>query len=109
MDSVHDPGDRRIALVLVLDRLDGGALRVTTPNGDLILALDHYADRAGARHEVTRTTTPPSAMPDSVPFIDLKTVVLSGTGGDGDLRPDAAAFVGYLAGRLALGAEEVPR
>jgi peptide/nickel transport system permease protein len=101
--------DRRIALVVVLDRLDGAALRVTTSHGDLIPALDQYADKAGARHEVTRTTTPPSAMPDSVPFLDLTTVVLTGTGGDGDVRPDAAALVGYLAGRLALGAEEVPR
>ncbi|MGH2492576.1 MAG: ABC transporter permease subunit, partial [Candidatus Limnocylindria bacterium] len=101
--------DRRIALVVVLDRLDGGALRLTTSHGDLIPALDHYADRAGARHEVTRTTTPPSAMSDSVPFVDVKTVVLTGTGGDGDPRADAAALVGYLAGRLALGAEELPR
>jgi peptide/nickel transport system permease protein len=101
--------DRRIALLVVLDRLDGGALRLTTSHGDLIPALDHYADRAGARHEVTRMTTPPSAMSDSVPFIDVKTVVFTGAGGDGDPRADAAALVGYLAGRLALGAEELPR
>lgn len=100
---------RRIALVVVLDHLDGDALRFTTPYGDLIPAFDLYANKAGARYEPTRTTAAPSALGDLAPFFDVKTVLVSGTGGPGDLRPDAAALVGYLAGRLALGAEEVPR
>jgi ABC-type dipeptide/oligopeptide/nickel transport system permease subunit len=101
--------DRRISLVIVLDRVDGSALRFTTANGELIPALDMYADKAAARHELTRTTATATAVSDVAPLLDYKTVVVSGNGGAGDLRPDAAAFVGYLAGRLALGAEELPR
>jgi peptide/nickel transport system permease protein len=101
--------DRRISLVLVLDRLEGGKLRFTTPHGDLIPAMDHYAEKAGARYEVTRTTPMASALADIAPFFDVKTVLVTGSGGDGDVRHDAAALVGYLAGRVALGAEEVPR
>jgi hypothetical protein len=101
--------DRRITLVLVLDQLDGQALRFTTPYGDLIPMMNLYADRAGARFEETRTTPPIDALAGVAPFIQVKTVVVTGNGGGGDLRPDAAALVGYLAGRLALGAEELPR
>jgi peptide/nickel transport system permease protein len=100
---------RRISLVLVLDRLDGTALRFTTANGELIPALDLYADKAAARHEVTRTTASATVVSDVAPLLDYKTVVVSGNGGPGDLRSDAAALVGYLAGRLAHGAEELPR
>lgn len=103
-------GARRVTLVVVLDQLDGPVLRFTTPHGDLIPAFDHYAERAGARFEPTRTTPTPSALGDLAPFLDLKTVIVSGTsGGPGDLRPDAAAVLGYVAGRLALGAEELAR
>jgi peptide/nickel transport system permease protein len=102
-------GSRRISLVLVLDFLDGTALQFTTPHGDLIPALDLYADRAGARYEPTRTTAGPSTLGELAPFLDVKTVLVSGNGRFGDVRADSAALVGYLAGRLALGAEEVPR
>jgi peptide/nickel transport system permease protein len=101
--------DRRISLVVVLDRLEGGKLRFTTPYGDLIPAMDHYAEKAGARYEVTRTTPMASALADIAPFFDVKTVLVTGSGGDGDVRPDAAALVGYIAGRRALGAEELPK
>jgi peptide/nickel transport system permease protein len=101
--------DRRISLVVVLNQLDGTALRFTTPYGDLIPMFDLYADEAGVRHEVTRATATIAALSDIAPLVDVKTVVVSGNAGDGDLRPDAAALVGYLAGRLALGAEELPR
>jgi peptide/nickel transport system permease protein len=101
-------GDRRIALVLVLERLDGTALRFTTPYGDLIPAIDLYADRASARHEVTRATATMGQLAERAPFIDLKTVIIGGNGGQGDLRPDASALIGYLAGRIALGADELP-
>jgi peptide/nickel transport system permease protein len=101
--------DRRITLVIVLDRIEGTALKITTPYGDLIPAFDHYADQAGARHELTRTTSGIGAIEDVTPFPDLPTVLITGVGGHGDLRPDAAAVVGYLAGRLALGAAELPR
>jgi hypothetical protein len=93
----------------VLDQLDGSALKFTTANGELIPALDLYAERAGARHDVTRTTASAAVVSDIAPLLDVKTVVVSGNGGSGDLRGDAAALVGYLAGRLALGAEELPR
>jgi len=43
------------------------------------------------------------------PFADVRSVLAESAGGSGDLRPDAAAFVGYLAGRLSLGAEELPK
>lgn len=101
--------DRRIALVVVLDRLDGSALRFTTAHGDLIPALDLYAEKASARHEVTRSTASAATASDLSPLLEHKTVVVSGNGGSGDLRADAAALIGYLAGRLALGAEELPR
>lgn len=101
--------DRRITLVIVLDRIQGSALKFTTPYGDLIPALDHYAAVSGARHEVTRTTARMGSIEDVTPFPDIRTVLITGAGGSGDLRPDAAAVVGYLAGRLALGAEELRR
>jgi len=101
---------RTIGLVVVLDWLDGTALRFTTPYGDLIPAFDLYAQEAGARFERTGQTAAISELAEVAPFIDLRTVVVRGAGGsDGDLRPDAAALLGYVAGRLALGAEELPR
>jgi ABC-type dipeptide/oligopeptide/nickel transport system permease subunit len=107
---IHDTlGARRLSLVLVVERLDGSALRFTTPYGDLIPMIDLYAEEAGARHEVTRDTATLGQLAERAPFIDVKTIVLTGNGGDGDLRPDAAALIGYLAGRLSLGAEELPR
>jgi hypothetical protein len=101
--------DRPIGLVVVLDRLDGTALRFTTPYGDLIPAFDLYAEEAGARFERTRQTASISELAEVAPFIELRTVVVRGTGGsEGDLRSDAAALLGYIAGRIALGAEELP-
>jgi ABC-type dipeptide/oligopeptide/nickel transport system permease subunit len=102
--------DRRITLVIVIDRLVGSALKFTTANGELIPAIDLYAEKAGARHDATRSTATAALMSDISPLIELKTVVVSGNeSGSSDLRPDAAAVVGYLAGRFALGAEELPR
>gem|GEM_PF-6399380 len=103
--------DRRIALIVVLDGLDGSSLRFTTPYGDLIPAIDLYAEKAGAPHIVTRSTQSVDnwSWPGIGPFIARKTILVNGTGGTGDLRADTAALVAYLAGRLALGAEELPR
>jgi hypothetical protein len=101
---------RRISLVVVLDKLEGNALRFTTPYGDLIPAMDLYAENAGARHVTTRATAAPGELAgETAPFIDVKTVLVQGQGVNDDLRPDAAALLGYLAGRVALGAEELPR
>ena len=101
--------DRRIALVIVLDRLEGTKLRFTTPYGDLIPALDLYAEAAGTQYERTLVTPRIGSIDAVAPFIGTKTVVIDGNRGDGDPRADAAAVVGYLGGRLALGAEELPR
>jgi peptide/nickel transport system permease protein len=100
--------DRRLGLVVVLERLDGPSLRFTTPHGDLIPAFDLYAEKAGAPYQPTRTTPSIGSIAAVAPFFDVKTVVLDGSRGDGDMRVDAAAVLGYLAGRLALGAEELP-
>jgi hypothetical protein len=102
-------GARRIGLVLVLLDLNGNALQFTTPNGDLIPAFDLYADRAGSRHVLTRSTLGPTALGDIAPLPSVRTVVIRGSGASGDLRGDAAALIGYVAGRYALGAEELPR
>ena len=103
--------DRKISLIVVLDGLDGDALRFTTPYGDLIPAIDLYADKAGARHAVTRSTQSATnwAWPGIAPFIEQRAILVNGSGPAGNLRPDAAALVGYLAGRAALGAEELRR
>jgi hypothetical protein len=101
-------GEREIALVVVLDKLEGSTLRFITPYGELVPVFDRYADAVRAMHQVTRATARPDELTGLAPFPLVKTVVLRGTGGRGDSRGDAAAVVGYLAGRLALGAPEVP-
>jgi peptide/nickel transport system permease protein len=102
-------GERRIALVVVVDELGGQALRFVTPYGDLVPAFDLYAEKAGVRYVRTTSTAKLGEISGMAPFVDVKTVVIRGGGGDGDLRPDAAALIGYLAGRLAMGAPELPR
>ena len=102
-------GDRRIAFVIVLGNLTGDALKFATPYGDLIPALDLYASEAGARSVVTQSTAALTALDGIAPYVDIRSVLVDSAGGAGDLRPDAAAFVGYFAGRLALGAEEIPK
>jgi peptide/nickel transport system permease protein len=102
-------GDRRIDLVIVLDRLDGTALRFTTAHGDLIPALDRYAELAGTSYRRTLETAGLAALDEVAPFVHVKTVLVSGSGGEGDARADAAALAGYVAGRLALGARELSR
>jgi hypothetical protein len=103
--------DRRIALIIVLDGLDGSALRFSTPFGDLVPAIDLYAEKAAASHVVTRVTEDPSrwTWTGIAPFIAAKAILVTGNGAAGDLRADAAALIGYIAGRYALGAEELPR
>ncbi len=103
-------GGRRIALVVALDRLDGGALKIVTPFGDLIPAFEQYAQAIGIPHTSGRTTPSVAVLGDSAPLLGVRTVLLQGDGnGAADLRPAAARLLGYLAGRVALGAEEVPR
>ena len=98
---------RRISLVLVLERMDGRVLTFETANGDLIPAFDLYAQKAGARYEVTRRTSRIEAT--VTPLAGVRTVAISTTREQGDARADAVALIGYLAGRLALGAPELVR
>lgn len=100
---------RPLGLVVVLDRLDGALLQFTTTNGDLIPAFDLYARRAGVSAQPTLRTARPGELDGIAPFFDVRTVLITGTVGDADARPAAAALIGYLAGRLALGAEELPQ
>jgi hypothetical protein len=98
---------RRIVLVIVIEELDGGVLRFETANGELIPAFDFYAQKSGARYEVTRRTAVIDQVPQ--PFPGVKTVAIGTSSGERDARADAAALVAYLAGRHALGAPELPR
>ncbi len=102
-------GDRTIGLVLVVNDLEGSALRFTTPNGELIQALDLYAKRTGAPFRPTLETARPADLVGLAPFPDVRTVVLGADGEQGDLRGEVAALIGYIAGRWALGAPELPR
>ena len=103
--------NRRLSLFLVLDALDGTALRFTTPFGDLIPALDRYAENSGAAFVPTRATASQSnwTWPGAAPYIEDRAVLITGSGGAGDPRADAAALIAYLAGRRSLGAEEMPK
>ena len=98
---------RRVLVVVVLDRLERSALTFTTANGDLIPAFDLYAEKAGTPHEITRVTASVDQVGSPVP--DLKTVMVEAVGEPRDVRADTAALLGYLAGRLALGAPELGR
>ena len=98
---------RRVLVVIVLDQLDGSVLNFTTANGDLIPAFDLYADKAGAPYRTTRITYSVDQVGSPLP--DLKTVVIGSSGTGADARADTAALIGYLAGRLALGAPELGR
>jgi peptide/nickel transport system permease protein len=103
--AVRDALDgRRLALVLELGDLGGGVLHFATANGDLIPAVDFYAQQAGARYEPTRRTALVEQLVTPLPGV--KTIEITSTG-TGDARSDAVALIGYLAGRLALGAPEL--
>jgi len=73
----------------------------------LIPAFDLYAEKAGAPHDITRRTLTVDQVGSPMP--DLKTVVIGTIGTGPDARADATAVIGYLAGRLALGAPELGR
>ena len=75
--------------------------------GWLIDQSRHRAAKAGARHQTTRRTATVDQVGSPVP--DLKTVVIDSSGAGSDARADTAALIGYLAGRLALGAPELGR
>lgn len=95
-----------VSLVIALGRLRGDALVFETANGDLIPAFDEYAEAADTAHVLTRAT-----HVEIPPLWRVRIVHLSARPADDsrDERADAAALLGYIAGRYALGAPELPR
>jgi ABC-type dipeptide/oligopeptide/nickel transport system permease subunit len=103
-------GRTRWDLIIVLDDLEGERLRFSTISSDLIPAFDEYAQRSGARAQLTRGPVGDDfTWPGIQAFPKSRSVVVTGSGGAGDLRADAAALLGYIAGREALGAPELRR
>jgi ABC-type dipeptide/oligopeptide/nickel transport system permease subunit len=97
-------------LIIVLDDLEGDRLRFNTLSSDLIPAFDEYAQRSGARAQLTRGSSGDDfTWPGIQAFPKSRSVVVSGAGDAGDLRADAAALLGNIAGRDALGAPELRR
>lgn len=101
--------DRRIVLVIVLQELHGGVLRFESANGDLIPAFDLYAEKSAARYEITRQTAKIESFSAVAPLPGIRTVAIRADAAPGDARADAVAVIAYVAGRLALGAPELPR
>jgi peptide/nickel transport system permease protein len=97
--------DRRVLLVAVLDDVERTTFRFITANGDLIPALDLYAENAGLKHEITRSSWHPDFV--GAPLPELRTIVITTAGEKGDARSDVLALLGYAAGRRALGAPEL--
>jgi peptide/nickel transport system permease protein len=103
-------GRTRWDTIVVLDDLEGDRLRFETIYGDLIPMFDEYASRSGARAAITRGSSgSDSSWPGMDAFPKSRAMVVRATGADGDVRPDVAALLGYIAGRDALGAPELRR
>ena len=103
-------GRTRWDTIVVLDDLEGDRLRFETVYGDLIPMFDEYASRSGARAAITRgSASSDSTWPGMEAFARSRATVVRATGTDGDVRPDVAALLGYIAGRDALGAPELRR
>jgi peptide/nickel transport system permease protein len=104
-------GDRRVGLLLVVEGLRGDHLEVLSASPDLVPASDRSAQVAG------RVIAQRSAASDVQwawfgvnAFADARALWLRGAGPAGrDLRPDAAAYLGYVVGRWAIGAAELLR
>lgn len=97
-------------LIVVLDDLEGERLRFDTNASDLIPAFDEYAERSGARAQITRGSAGDDfTWPGIQAFPKSRSVLVLGTGASGDLRADAAALLGYIAGRDAADAPELRR
>jgi hypothetical protein len=94
----------------VLDDLEGDRLRFETIYGDLIPMFDEYASRSGARAAITRGSAGSDwSWPGMEAFPRSRATVVRATGNEGDVRPDVAGLLGYIAGRDALGAPELRR
>lgn len=104
-------GRTRWDTIVVLDDLDGDRLRFDTIYGDLIPMFDEYASRSGARAAITRggANSEQWSWPGMEAFPKSRATIVRATGEGGDVRPDVAALLGYIAGRDALGAPELRR
>lgn len=104
-------GRTRWDTIVVLDDLEGDRLRFDTIYGDLIPMFDEYASRSGARAAITRGPARSDSWtwPGMEAFPKSRATVVRATGETGDVRPDVAALLGYVAGRDALGAPELRR
>ncbi len=101
-------GDGPIDLILVIQSMAGGQLQFQTAYGDLVPVIDRYADLARARYRITRGTSSIDLVqwPGVSAFPTTRSVVMRGDGA-GDVRPDAAATVGYAIARWTLHAPEL--
>jgi hypothetical protein len=104
-------GRTRWDTILVLDDLEGERLRFDTIYGDLIPMFDEYASRSGARAAITRGASNPESWswPGMEAFPRSRATIVRAIGETGDVRPDLAALLGYVAGRDALAAPELRR
>jgi len=104
-------GQTRWDTIVVLDDLEGDRLRFETIYGDLIPMFDEYASRSGARAAITRGAARSDSLswPGMEAFPKSRATIVRATGESGDVRPDVAALLGYIAGRDALGAPELRR
>ncbi len=104
-------GRTRWDTIVVLDDLDGDRLRFDTIYGDLIPMFDEYASRSGARAAITRNPSSSDSWswPGMEAFPKSRATIVRATGESGDVRPDVAALLGYVAGRDALAAPELRR
>jgi peptide/nickel transport system permease protein len=104
-------GRTRWDTIVVLDDLEGDRLRFDTIYGDLIPMFDEYASRSGARAAITRGASRSDSWswPGMEAFPRSRATIVRATGEGGDVRPDVAALLGYIAGRDALGAPELRR
>jgi peptide/nickel transport system permease protein len=97
--------------IVVLDDLEGERLRFDTIYGDLMPMFDEYASRSGARAAITRNASSSDSFswPGMEAFPKSRAMIVRATGEGGDVRPDVAALLGYIAGRDALAAPELRR
>jgi hypothetical protein len=104
-------GRTRWDTIVVLDDLEGDRLRFETIYGDLIPMFDEYATRSGARAAITRGAASSGSWswPGMEAFPKSRATIVRAIGESGDVRPDVAALLGYIAGRDALGAPELRR
>jgi len=104
-------GRTRWDTIVVLDDLEGDRLRFDTIYGDLIPMFDEYASRSGARAAITRNASSSDSWswPGMEAFPKSHATIVRAIGESGDVRPDLAALLGYIASRDALAAPELRR